>query len=157
MRLVRLAALVLMAVALAACSRARDPLPMTGERAVLVGTWLSKRSIEAEGQTENVVLIINGESAINSVCHLWGARRFDTRDTSRNNALVAIWTLGEGWHNNHHHHMGSANHGFCWWEVDVTYYLIRLLQLLGIVWDVRVAPPLLSKRRTVVSAVTPGE
>jgi stearoyl-CoA desaturase (delta-9 desaturase) len=103
------------------------------------------------------VLIINGESAINSVCHLWGARRFDTRDTSRNNALVAIWTLGEGWHNNHHQHMGSANHGFRWWEVDVTYYLIRLLQLLGLVWDVRVAPPLPSKRRAVVSAVTPGE
>jgi stearoyl-CoA desaturase (delta-9 desaturase) len=86
------------------------------------------------------VLIIHGESAINSVCHIWGSRPFDTSDSSRNHPLVAVLTLGEGWHNNHHHHMGSANHGFHWWQVDVTYYLIRALQALGLVWDVRVAP-----------------
>jgi stearoyl-CoA desaturase (delta-9 desaturase) len=77
---------------------------------------------------------------VNSACHLWGSRRFETADASRNNMLVALITLGEGWHNNHHHHPGSASQGMEWWEVDVSYYLIRLLAWLGLVWDVRTPP-----------------
>jgi stearoyl-CoA desaturase (delta-9 desaturase) len=78
---------------------------------------------------------------VNSACHLWGRRRFATPDASRNNAVVAVLTLGEGWHNNHHHYQSSANQGFRWWEIDPGYYLIRLLAWAGLVWDVRTPPP----------------
>lgn len=78
---------------------------------------------------------------VNSACHLWGSRRYATADASRNNALVAVLTLGEGWHNNHHHYQSSANQGFYWWEVDVGYVIIRLLAGVGLVWDVRNPPP----------------
>lgn len=77
---------------------------------------------------------------VNSVCHVWGSRRYETSDDSRNNLLVALLTLGEGWHNNHHHYQSSANQGFHWWEVDFTYYLIRLFACLGLVWGVRKPP-----------------
>jgi stearoyl-CoA desaturase (delta-9 desaturase) len=74
---------------------------------------------------------------VNSAGHRWGRRRFATRDESRNNALLGVLVLGEGWHNNHHHDPSSARHGFEWWEIDVTYYLIWCLAKLGVVWDVR--------------------
>ncbi len=74
---------------------------------------------------------------INSLAHVWGSRRYATADQSRNNALLALLTLGEGWHNNHHHAMTSARQGFLWWEVDATYYVIRGLSRLGVIWDVR--------------------
>ena len=77
---------------------------------------------------------------VNSVCHLLGGRRYATADASRNNWLVALLTLGEGWHNNHHHYQSSANQGFFWWEIDVSYYVIRLLGFLGLVWDIRRPP-----------------
>lgn len=77
---------------------------------------------------------------VNSVCHLWGRRRYPTGDASRNNFLVALITLGEGWHNNHHHYQSSARQGFRWWEIDVSYYVIRLLACLRLVWDVRKPP-----------------
>ena len=78
---------------------------------------------------------------VNSLSHLRGRRRYATPDDSRNNALVAVLTLGEGWHNNHHHYQSSANQGFFWWEIDVSYYLIRLLGAVGLVWDIRRPPP----------------
>jgi stearoyl-CoA desaturase (Delta-9 desaturase) len=78
---------------------------------------------------------------VNSACHLWGRRRYATADASRNNWFVALLTLGEGWHNNHHHYQSSANQGFRWWEIDVSYYLIRLLAGVRLVWDVRTPPP----------------
>jgi stearoyl-CoA desaturase (delta-9 desaturase) len=77
---------------------------------------------------------------VNSLCHLMGRRRYATSDASRNNLFVALLTLGEGWHNNHHHYQRSANQGFFWWEIDVSYYLIRLLACVGVVWDVRKPP-----------------
>ena len=77
---------------------------------------------------------------VNSVCHIWGWRRYATADASRNNLLVALLTLGEGWHNNHHHYQSSANQGFRWWQIDVSYYLIRLLACVGLVWGVRKPP-----------------
>jgi stearoyl-CoA desaturase (delta-9 desaturase) len=77
---------------------------------------------------------------VNSACHLWGHRRYPTSDASRNNALVALLTLGEGWHNNHHHYQSSANQGFFWWEIDLGYCLIRAFAVLGLVWDVRRPP-----------------
>jgi stearoyl-CoA desaturase (delta-9 desaturase) len=74
---------------------------------------------------------------VNSACHRWGRRRFATKDASRNNALLGVVVLGEGWHNNHHHDPSSARHGFAWWEIDVTYYVIWCLAKLGLVWGVR--------------------
>lgn len=77
---------------------------------------------------------------INSLAHGHGSRRFDTGDDSRNNFLLALVTLGEGWHNNHHHYPASARQGFYWWEIDMTYYLLLLLKSLGLIWDVRPVP-----------------
>jgi acyl-CoA synthetase (AMP-forming)/AMP-acid ligase II/fatty-acid desaturase/acyl carrier protein len=74
---------------------------------------------------------------VNSVCHLWGYRRFETRDTSKNNWLVAALTLGEGWHNNHHADPSRASHGREWWEFDPLYALIRLFERLGLASEVR--------------------
>ena len=69
-------------------------------------------------------------------------RRIDlaTTDTSRNNGFLALLTTGEGWHNNHHHYMASANQGFFWWKLDLSFYLIQLFQAVGLVWDVRTPP-----------------
>jgi len=78
---------------------------------------------------------------VNSLCHLWGDRRYKNHGCSRNNWLVALITLGEGWHNNHHHCQSVARQGFFWWEIDVSYYLIRLLGLVGLVWDIRKPSP----------------
>ena len=77
--------------------------------------------------------------AVNSVTHMWGQRRFATRDESRNNMLVALVTFGEGWHNNHHAHPTSARHGLAWWEIDFSWMQIALLKHLGIARAVRVA------------------
>ena len=77
---------------------------------------------------------------INSLSHLFGSRRYETSDTSRNNWLLALMTLGEGWHNNHHHYMASARQGFFWWEIDITYYTLKLMSWLGLVWDLRKVP-----------------
>lgn len=83
------------------------------------------------------VLLYHGTFAINSFAHIFGGRRFDTPDQSRNNWLLALLTLGEGWHNNHHFSEGSCRQGLRWWEIDLTYYALRLLSLLGIARDIR--------------------
>ncbi|MCC7242862.1 MAG: fatty acid desaturase [Acidobacteria bacterium] len=77
--------------------------------------------------------------AVNSATHLWGSRRFATRDDSTNNWWVAMLTWGEGWHNNHHAHPVSARHGLAWYEIDVNYAGIKALESLGLAWDVKVA------------------
>jgi len=77
---------------------------------------------------------------VNSLAHRLGSRRYATRDGSRNNWLIAVLTLGEGWHNNHHHYPGAARQGFYWWEIDLTYYVLRLLAALGLVWDLKPVP-----------------
>jgi len=82
-------------------------------------------------------LLFHGTASINSVAHIWGSRRYPTDDNSRNNFVLAIFTLGEGWHNNHHFCMSAARQGFYWWEVDISYYILKVLSWLGIVWDLR--------------------
>ena len=86
------------------------------------------------------VVLAHATFLINSVAHVWGTRRYETADTSRNNALLALLTFGEGWHNNHHYYMTAARQGFRWWEIDFTYYSLKLLAWLGIVWDLRPPP-----------------
>jgi stearoyl-CoA desaturase (delta-9 desaturase) len=88
----------------------------------------------------STVLLWHSTFAVNSVAHIFGRRRYGSDDTSRNNALVAFFTLGEGWHNNHHHYPASARQGFFWWEFDVSYYVLRMLSIAGVVRDLR-GPP----------------
>ena len=78
--------------------------------------------------------------SVNSITHIFGRRRYDTPDTSRNNWLVALLTLGEGWHNNHHRFMASARNGFFWWEIDVTWYGLLALEKLGLIHSLRPVP-----------------
>jgi stearoyl-CoA desaturase (delta-9 desaturase) len=73
---------------------------------------------------------------VNSATHLWGSRRFETRDDSRNNGLIAALTFGEGWHNNHHAHPRSAKHGLAWYEFDVNWVQIKFLEKIGLAKDV---------------------
>ena len=89
------------------------------------------------GFVVSTVLLGHGTFSINSLAHVWGSRPFETGDQSRNNFFVALITLGEGWHNNHHRFMSSARHGFRWWEIDMTYYGLRILSLFGIVRGLR--------------------
>jgi stearoyl-CoA desaturase (delta-9 desaturase) len=88
----------------------------------------------------STVLLWHNTFLINSLTHIWGTKRFDTTDQSRNNMVTALLTLGEGWHNNHHHYQSSCRQGFYWWEVDVTYYVLRMLSWVGLVWDIRPVP-----------------
>ena len=88
----------------------------------------------------SMVLVWHGTFTINSLCHVWGWRRYATTDTSRNNIWLALLTLGEGWHNNHHHYMRSTRQGFFPGEIDITYGILRLMALVGLVWDLREPP-----------------
>ncbi len=90
--------------------------------------------------------LMHGTFTINSLSHVFGSRRYATTDTSRNNFLLALITLGEGWHNNHHHYMSSANQGFFWWEIDVSFYILKGLERVGLVWDLRGVPEHMKKR-----------
>lgn len=88
----------------------------------------------------STVTLFHGTCTINSLAHLFGIRRYPTKDQSRNNLLLALITLGEGWHNNHHHYPLTARQGFRWWEIDITYYGLWLLSKTGFIWDLRPVP-----------------
>lgn len=77
---------------------------------------------------------------INSLAHVYGSVRFQTRDTSKNNFWLALLTMGEGWHNNHHYYCSSANQGFYWYEIDLSYYILKSMSWVGLVWDLRRPP-----------------
>jgi stearoyl-CoA desaturase (delta-9 desaturase) len=88
----------------------------------------------------STLALFHGTFTINSLAHSWGRQRFKTGDDSRNSWVLALITLGEGWHNNHHRYPGSVRQGFYWWEFDPTYYALRVLEALGIVWDLNPVP-----------------
>jgi stearoyl-CoA desaturase (delta-9 desaturase) len=88
----------------------------------------------------STVLLWHGTFTINSLAHLIGKRRYATTDDSRNHWFLALITLGEGWHNNHHYYQRSTNQGFYWWEIDVTYYILRFLERLRLVSELHVPP-----------------
>ncbi len=92
------------------------------------------------GFSISTTLLWHSTYTINSLAHRWGSQRYETGDDSRNNAFLALLTLGEGWHNNHHHYMASARQGFFWWEIDITYYILRGLQAVGLIWEIREPP-----------------
>ena len=94
----------------------------------------------------STVVLFHATVTINSLAHVFGTQRFDTGDDSRNNWLLALITFGEGWHNNHHHYPGSARQGFQWWELDFTWYGLKLMSWLGLVTDLKPMPAGLKRR-----------
>ena len=86
------------------------------------------------------VTLAHSTFAINTVNHMFGSRRFNTPDESRNNVLTAVFAAGEGWHNNHHRYQRAARNGFYWWELDPTWYVIQTMAALGLAWDVQKVP-----------------
>jgi stearoyl-CoA desaturase (Delta-9 desaturase) len=88
----------------------------------------------------STTVLFHATSCINSLAHVFGRQRFDTGDDSRNSLALAVLTLGEGWHNNHHRHQASARQGFYWWELDITYWALRALALTGLIWDLKEVP-----------------
>ncbi|MBI1379789.1 MAG: acyl-CoA desaturase [Planctomycetaceae bacterium] len=88
----------------------------------------------------STVVLAHATFTINSLSHVFGSRRYETTDTSRNNPLLALLTMGEGWHNNHHHYQASTRQGFYWWEFDLTYYGLVVLSWFGLIWDLRPVP-----------------
>jgi stearoyl-CoA desaturase (delta-9 desaturase) len=124
--------------------------PLTGVLALTLVGWMMQRFAPQWGASP-LQLIVWGfclattvmyhvTFSVNSIGHLFGKRRFGTEDDSRNNWWLALLTNGEGWHNNHHRYPWSERHGSVWWEIDVTHYLLRGLERLGVVWNIKTAP-----------------
>lgn len=127
---------------------------------LLAGQWLEAHRPEfgvtggqllVWGFFVSTVACYHGTYTINSLCHVWGRRRYATGDESRNNFWLALVTLGEGWHNNHHRYPMSVRQGFYWWEIDITYYLLRLLAAAGIIWDLKPVPREVREAHTAVA------
>ncbi len=97
--------------------------------------------------------LFHGTCSINSLAHIFGRKRFPTKDDSRNSFLLSLITLGEGWHNNHHHYMNATRQGFYWWEFDPTYYGLKLLAWLGIIWGLRPVPEAIYQEAAALKAV----
>jgi stearoyl-CoA desaturase (Delta-9 desaturase) len=97
----------------------------------------------------STVLLYHVTFMINSLAHVFGNRRYATRDTSRNNLILSLLAGGEGWHNNHHHYMASANQAFRWWEIDTSFYLIKLASFVGLTWDVRKVPKYMMEKHLI--------
>lgn len=112
----------------ASLDRLNPTLGVSGPQFLFYGFFLS------------TVVVYHVTFCINSVAHLWGKKRFDTDDDSRNNWLLGLLAMGEGWHNNHHRYAVCARQGFAWWEIDLTYLFLRMLGWLHIVWDIREPP-----------------
>jgi len=88
----------------------------------------------------STVLLFHGTFSINSLMHMFGKKRYESNDESKNNLFLALLTLGEGWHNNHHYYMKTVRQGFYWWEIDITYYILKILSWFHIVWDLKPVP-----------------
>jgi stearoyl-CoA desaturase (delta-9 desaturase) len=104
---------------------------------LLTGTWRGALLGLLWGGLVRVFLVHHVTWSVNSVCHLWGRRPYPEHDHSRNNFVLGLLAMGEGWHNNHHAFPTSARHGLRWWQLDASYYVIRLLALFGLAWRVR--------------------
>jgi stearoyl-CoA desaturase (delta-9 desaturase) len=105
------------------------------------GLGTSRWQLVGWGLFISTVLLYHTTFLVNSAAHTIGKRRYETNDDSRNNWWVALLTLGEGWHNNHHRLPSSERQGFFWWEIDVTHYGLKLLEKLGLIWNLRPPPP----------------
>lgn len=105
---------------------------------LIKGSWLGVWTGMIWGGLVRILLVHHVTWSVNSACHLWGLRPYKSEDESRNNVILGILALGEGWHNAHHAFPTSARHGLRWWQIDVSYYLIRLMSWAGLAWKVRV-------------------
>jgi stearoyl-CoA desaturase (delta-9 desaturase) len=112
------------------------PPTVLGVGLFLIGGWHAL----VWGLLVSTVMLWHGTFTINSLTHMFGRRRYVTTDNSRNSLILALVTMGEGWHNNHHYYQRSVRQGFYWWEIDVTFYILKVMQGLGLVWDLH-APP----------------
>jgi stearoyl-CoA desaturase (delta-9 desaturase) len=119
----------------------------------LVGGWFGL--LWAFGVS--TVLLWHGTFTINSLSHVFGRRRYATTDDSKNNWLLALVTMGEGWHNNHHHYQRATCQGFYWWEVDMSYYLLKLLSVVGLVRDLHVPPAQVVASTEAHAKLSPAE
>jgi len=104
---------------------------------LLTGHWAGVLLGFVWGGLVRVFLVHHVTWSVNSICHMWGRRPYPEKDHSRNNFVFGVLALGEGWHNNHHAFPTSARHGLRWWQIDISYYVIRLLALVGLAWKVR--------------------
>lgn len=110
---------------------------LTGGSSGEYSFWLGGFQSLVWGYALVLLCLYQASYTVNSLAHVYGSRRFKTTDDSRNNAFLAIITLGEGWHNNHHHCKSSCRQGYKWWEIDMTFYLLTLLSWVGIVKDIK--------------------
>ncbi|KAF6137717.1 hypothetical protein GIB67_003196 [Kingdonia uniflora] len=101
------------------------------------------------GMAVRTILDVHTSSLVNSVCHIWGHQAWKTGNLSRNNGLIALISFGEGWHNNHHAFQSSARHGLEWWQIDVTWYVIKLLERIGLATDVKVPSDLQKQKMSL--------
>ena len=104
---------------------------------VLTMSWMGALLGFVWGGLVRVLIVHHVTWSVNSICHLWGTRPFESHDLSRNNAIVGVLALGEGWHNNHHAFPTSARHGLRWWELDISYMIIMAMKLFGLASDVK--------------------
>jgi stearoyl-CoA desaturase (Delta-9 desaturase) len=104
---------------------------------LLTATWTGVLSGFAWGGLARVFLVHHVTWSVNSICHIWGTQPFRSHDQSRNNAMIGLLSLGEGWHNTHHAFPTSARHGLRWWEIDASYWVIRALAMVGLAWNVK--------------------
>ncbi|MDZ7648345.1 MAG: acyl-CoA desaturase [Cytophagales bacterium] len=88
----------------------------------------------------STIILYHGTFSINSIMHKFGKPRYETGDESKNSVVLALVTMGEGWHNNHHYYETAARQGFFWWEIDITYYILRGLAAVGLIWDLKGVP-----------------
>lgn len=116
---------------------------------ILLGSWSGALQGFIWGGLVRICVVHHATWSINSVCHMWGARPFRSQDESRNSFLCGVLGLGEGWHNNHHAFPASARHGLRWWEIDLSYMVIWLMERFGLVYKVRVPSPASLEARRV--------
>ena len=101
----------------------------------------------------STVLLFHGTCSTNSLAHKYGTKRYVTGDDSRNNLMISLITFGEGWHNNHHHYPSSVRQGFYWWEIDITYWILKILSWLKIIWDLKKVPENILKSSLVFQKI----
>ncbi len=102
--------------------------------------WTGAASCLFIGFFLSTIILYQGTYSINSLMHLIGRKRYKTTDNSRNSFVLALITLGEGWHNNHHHYMASLRQGWFWWEIDITFYILKIFSWMGLIWDIVPVP-----------------
>ncbi len=110
------------------------------------------------GMFISTVAVYHVTYLVNSATHIIGRRRYETKDDSKNSMIVALLTFGEGWHNNHHYYPNSVRQGFFWWEIDITWYVLKMMAGLGLVWELRPVPKriLYGQRKRVPVAAVPA-